>query len=777
MPVAPLEVGREFSRNLRINRGAQRRQVFWVMVMLTVIGMWVGWLAVARAASPSDGARISATTYPATEWRGGVKLHTVLDPPDAELQLGDKVIAVDGLPLSAWMTARSGHDFQIGDELSYRVVRDGVAQTIVVTLHRYDWMAAAGRSASVLVVEVALLIVAAIVVSRRVQDPAARVLFAIAVVLPFGFPSWPLYPQVLDLTLTPWPLWPQLLSSCVWALVWGAMIPHFALVFPRPPPVLARHRLVIPALYFLPFAMYGIYLAVTLPVTADPLERIERISNVSLVPQRVAPIAVIALIAWAYARTPDRQDRRRVTLVAVSFVAVFVISFLGVQLPQQLRGNALIAYPYNTWIFVLCPVAVAVAVLRHHLFDITVILRRSLLAAVLVTAIIGLYLTAWRLLGHPTRSELPAFLVGTVVALGIAPVYRKLKRYIDHRVYGARGDPYGLVEEIASLEAGDDPEGVLSELAATLGQALRIPYVAITLTDGDIENMHVVHGSRQTTSVIVRLAAGTKDMGFIELDAGPGREPFGPGDQRLLTSIANHTASTVQATMLNVELQSSRARLVTNREEERRRIRRDLHDGVGPTLALLAMSLEVVKDILVKDPDGAGEALDAAGARTHEAIAEIRRTVNDLRPPVLDELGLAGAIKLLAERMSSVHRQAGVPTLTVTVETLGNLKDLPAAVEVAAYRIICEAVTNVSRHSQAARCTVKVELTDALRIRVIDDGTGFRAHSPRGTGIASIHERAAELGGTADIGRGEPSGGTLLTASIPLKGFRASDDQ
>lgn len=760
--------------------GRPRAMRWWrvagALVLLTALGVaWVSWATFAQASLAWDGTRIGAALYPHSEWSDGVVLHNGLDP-GSPLQAGDKVEAIDEVPISEWTAAHRGEQFEVGDRFRYRVSRDGQVRTFEVTLTSYDWGKVLRYSAATISVEVLLVLIAVGVLVARPRDPAARVLFVIAAAVPFGFPEWPFRGQVLGLTLPPWPLWPQFVSSCVWALIWGAMIPHFALVFPKPPSILARRRWIVPALYAFPLLVYGAYLASTLPMAANRLEETERVSAIWLVTQRYAPIGVIALMAWSYVRTRDTQDRHRVALVIASLLTAFAVNLIGVQVPSLIIGESVISRPFRSLVFLVIPIAIAVAVLRHQLFDITVVLRRSLLAAGLAGAVGGIYVLCLLLLGHPTRAELPYFLIGTAAALGLPHLYRWLRAVLTHRIYGARDDPYELVERIVSLEPGNDPQLLLKLLARTLSEALHLPFVAISLNEpGRV--MRASYGINEGALHRVALVRGVEEVGFIELDVGHGREPFGQNDRRLLAAIATHAAATVSATTLNLDLQESRARLVASREEERRRIRKDLHDGVGPKLALLSMNLEVIKELISEDPSSAKRLVDAARTRANETISEVRRTVSNLRPAILDELGLEGALDMLTEQTAEAHRhdKAGPFAVTLETEPASALEQLPAAVEVAAYRIISEAVNNASRHAQANRCTVHIRVDGNLRISVHDNGQGISDDATAGTGLTSITERASELGGTANI-HSAVCGGTVVTATIPIEPTESTDE-
>jgi signal transduction histidine kinase len=241
------------------------------------------------------------------------------------------------------------------------------------------------------------------------------------------------------------------------------------------------------------------------------------------------------------------------------------------------------------------------------------------------------------------------------------------------------------------------------------------------------------------------------------------RDPFRPADLRLLDDLGRQLGVTAHATRLAVALQRSREGLVTAREEERRRIRRDLHDGLGPALAGVALGLDAVARFAPDEPDRAGTLAGQLKAEVQGSLADVRRLVEDLRPPALDQLGLVGAVRQQARLLTERD-----PGLEVGVDATG-VRDLPAATEVAAYRIATEALRNVSQHASARHCRVCLSLNGSgiLRVEIEDDGVGLSTDRRAGVGLTAMRERAAELGGTCEI---EPTalGGTRVTASLPV---------
>jgi two-component system NarL family sensor kinase len=230
----------------------------------------------------------------------------------------------------------------------------------------------------------------------------------------------------------------------------------------------------------------------------------------------------------------------------------------------------------------------------------------------------------------------------------------------------------------------------------------------------------------------------------------------------LLEELARQAGIAAHAVRLSTDLQLSRERLVAAREEERRRLRRDLHDGLGPTLAGIALGLDVAGNTLASDPDAARALLRELKEETAASIGDVRRLVNDLRPPALDEFGLTAALRQHADCVSVRDGR-----LAVTVDAPPHLLALPAAVEVAAYRIAMEAVTNAARHASARQCRLRLSLDDTPRGRGVGRRRGSSAVRRDGVGLAAMRERAAELGGTCLIG-GRPGGGTRVLARLPL---------
>jgi signal transduction histidine kinase len=312
---------------------------------------------------------------------------------------------------------------------------------------------------------------------------------------------------------------------------------------------------------------------------------------------------------------------------------------------------------------------------------------------------------------------------------------------------------------------------VLQTIVDTVAQALKLPYAAIRL-ERDGEFVTAAEHGTPTGDVVVRpLTYQSERVGQLLLAPRAPGEEFTPSDWRLLNDLALQAGVAVYDARLTADLQRSRQRLITAREEERRRLRRNLHDGLAPTLASLAHKHDAARDLLVEDPVAADALLNELKAKTRETISDIRRLVYDLRPPALDQLGLISAIREQAANhgLRTEERTNNTNGITFSIEAPEHLPPLPAAVEVAAYRIAQEALTNVARHAQAARtCSARLSLdNDELRLEIVDDGAGLPTDCRAGVGLISMRERAAELGGTCVVVPAL-SGGTRVTAHLPL---------
>ncbi|MGC4105343.1 MAG: GAF domain-containing sensor histidine kinase [Thermomicrobiales bacterium] len=347
------------------------------------------------------------------------------------------------------------------------------------------------------------------------------------------------------------------------------------------------------------------------------------------------------------------------------------------------------------------------------------------------------------------------------------PIHARVQRLVNRFVFGDRDDPYLVIARLTHHLA--DPHNIgnlLSTLIATTAESLRLPYAALYLDHaGNLELAAEVGTPGDTTQRFPLLWQG-QSIGALDVAPRGRGEPFSAADRRLLADLASQIGLAAHAVTLAQDLQASRQRIVTSREEERRRIRRDLHDGLGAHLAALRMQASAIHALVRRDPDRAESELVLMHAELRTAIDEIRGLVQGLRPPALDDLGLAGALRARLDRIG--HGTETQP-LILTVEITDSLPALSAATEVAAYRIVEEAVTNVLRHAQATTLRVTVQPDgDTLKLEIVDNGIGLPSDRPAGVGTHSMHERTAELGGSLSIISMPDHAGTIVRANFPL---------
>ena len=352
---------------------------------------------------------------------------------------------------------------------------------------------------------------------------------------------------------------------------------------------------------------------------------------------------------------------------------------------------------------------------------------------------------------------LPTFIAAAVVAVGLMPAHARLRRFVGRLLDGAAADPLAAVSRVGRVVAGAGDAGLISQVLASVAEAVGAPYVALRDARGEIVAQQPLDDDAPyLTTVEIPLSYGGDKLGRLEV-AAPPRGLTNAG-QALLAALAPQVAVVTHAAALNTQLEDARRHLLDATQAERSRLRRDLHDGLGPSLSGVALGLESVRRALSGNPDRAGRILDRAQAEVRGALDEVRRILDNLRPPTLDALGLVGALR--------AHAQDGADGLAVQVAADPLLTPLDPDVEAAAYRIALEALTNVHRHAGATRCTVQLSADDSqLLVEVHDDGRGLPAVPREGVGLASMRHRAESLDGALEVRSG--SGGTTVTARLP----------
>jgi signal transduction histidine kinase len=411
------------------------------------------------------------------------------------------------------------------------------------------------------------------------------------------------------------------------------------------------------------------------------------------------------------------------------------------------------------------PVTVGISILRYRLWEIDLLINRSLVFGSLTMLVAATYVLLVGILGKVFQSGenlVLSILATGLVAILFHPLRQRLQQVINRIMYGDRDDPAAVLSRLGQrLAQAGMPGDVLPAILQDITQALKLPYAAIRQysADGREQERIIEQGQPPDDVNAFPLVYRGQEIGQLLVAARSPGESFSSQERRLLENIAQQAGAAVYAAQLTGHLQQSRLQLITSREEERRRIHRDLHDGLGPQLATLSVKLDAARNYLSVDPAASDQLLKELKGQVQDAIQDVRRLVYDLRPPALDQLGLAAALREYAA-------QQNANGLQVIVEA-PDLHDLPAAVEVAVYRIALEALTNAVRHSQASRCSIRITAGEQLCLEIEDDGVGINAGSPMGVGLSSMRKRTIELGGEFQLQSG-PRKGIYLSIRLPL---------
>jgi two-component system, NarL family, sensor kinase len=473
---------------------------------------------------------------------------------------------------------------------------------------------------------------------------------------------------------------------------------------------------------------------------------------------------VVALVRRSRAAEGEVREQVRLLGWAAMLVALGLLACSLASLITPL------AFDFGAAAFVISlavlAATMAVAILRYRLYGLDIFVDRALVltgvSLVLGGAYVAAVIAASRLLGQPV--ELGIALPATaLVAVAFHPVRDWLQRRVNRLLHGQRDEPYAAISTLGRrLGEAMAPADVLPVMADTIADALRVPYVAVELTDA--LGPPAAERGQPVAGIALRLPlvhAGER-VGTLVIGARSHGELLAASDRRLLEDFARRASAAASAVALSVEVQHARERLVSAREEERRRLRGDLHDGLGPTLAGAVLTIDAARRVLELDPIGADELLDQAAATVESTVAEVRRLVYGLRPPALDQLGLVGALRQQAAMIDLASAD-----LSCEIQAPDPFPRLPAAVEVAAYRIAQEALTNVSRHANARHARVSISVAEGLQLEIEDDGCGLRPDGLAGVGLTSMRERATELGGLLEIIR-PAGGGTRIRVRVPI---------
>ncbi len=405
----------------------------------------------------------------------------------------------------------------------------------------------------------------------------------------------------------------------------------------------------------------------------------------------------------------------------------------------------------------LIPAAVAVAILRGQLYDIRPFVSRALTWLLLSSVVVlgsALVVAAFDATLVDRTGSAAVLSAGVAVAAAFA--LPSLRRAVERLVYGARRDPAAVVGAVGKQLDG---LGDLDAVADAIRNGLKLPYVAVLAGPETL----AVSGVPASTPHRLPLRYGGAGVGELVVEPRPGERHLTSLDEEALSLVAAPLSAAVHALVVSEELRVSRTMVIAAREEERQRLRHELHDGLGPSLTGIGLAADAAANLVAAHPERAASVLRELGADARATLLEVRRLVEGLRPEAIDRVGLIGALE---QRALQLSRPETDTPLTVRVVAPETLPSLPPLVEVTAFRIATEAMTNAARHSAASLAVVSLEVTDCLVVGVRDDGER-REPWKAGVGLEAMQARVRELGGTLIAGPGDRGG--VVEARLPLR--------
>jgi signal transduction histidine kinase len=455
-------------------------------------------------------------------------------------------------------------------------------------------------------------------------------------------------------------------------------------------------------------------------------------------------VSCLLLIAISTVRRMLRAgfpERQQIAWLLTTTFPAFILVFL----PIEWLGTVGFAF---------VALAIVVGVLRYRLLGIEVVVRRALLYGSLTALVLLVFVAVTTVLALVIpRGAVPDVVAASLIAVGLVPARDRLQRIVDRIVYGERNDPWTALQRLSTPLEGPIETDVLPAILAAVARAVRAPGAALLAVDG---NVVATSGEALPTGVRVAVRYGGEELGSLALAPRRGEKTLAGADRRLLDAIAPLVAAVWYASRLADDLHEARSRLVEATEAERDRLRRELHDGLGPSLTGIGLGLEAVERA-----SGARQAalVTRLRAEATRSLDEVRRIIDDLRPGALTDLDLLAALR---DRVAQVNANSAVHVDLCGPPSL----DLPPDIEAAAYRIADEAIVNVLKHARATQCTVTIRIDDCLRLSVADDGVGFHADGRSGVGIGSMRQRATGLGGTFEIVEHDP--GVEVMVALPV---------
>lgn len=549
-----------------------------------------------------------------------------------------------------------------------------------------------------------------------------------------------------------------IVGNAVWSPGPLIALPLIFQLYPNGRPLAGRWRWLVPTTVAWGLLTGAVLVLQPGPLTTEPIADPSAIldGRAQDVVTAVTPFATAGMVAISLLsvgllvrRLIRSSGAERLQLLwFVWAVAIYVL--LNAQ--RGLTGDGPILYLLT---IPLIPAAAMIAIVRHQLYDIYLVINRTFVYGMLTVSIVAFYFAVVALLGTVANDNLDAnpLIASVLIAMAFVPLRQRLQRGVDRLMYGASRDPADTFARVGPHLTAD-----LSGILGAVTSAMRLPYAAFT-QDGVL--LASVGDTPQLLHAIP-LDLGTETPADLLVGLRRGESELSAADRRALDLLAGPLAIAVRSVRLTDQLRESRTHIVAAREDERRRLRRDLHDGLGTALTAVRLKADAAYNLQPTDPVLAAKYLAELRDDLSTSIADVRNLIYGLRPPALDDLGLLGALRQQADQS---WRRDGV-TLQVTVDAPQSVPKMSAAVEVAAYRIATESVTNALRHGDATTCRITVRFDDSLHLEVQDNGRRKEGTWRPGVGLSSMQERAAEVGGRVTAGPTDRGG--RVHAQLPL---------
>jgi signal transduction histidine kinase len=484
--------------------------------------------------------------------------------------------------------------------------------------------------------------------------------------------------------------------------------------------------------------------------------------------------AMVIAQVYRYLRVSNnlqRQQTRWVVFGVSIAIGGYIISVLLFGLLYSSASRSPLAdILFNTatyLLLLLIPISIAFAILRSRLWDIDIIINRTLVYGILTASVVGLYVLVVG--GLSTLLQVRGSLIISLLATGLIavlfqPLRARLQSAVNRLTYGERDDPYRIISRLGEhLEATLVPDAILPTIVETVAQALKLPYAAIELQEGEQSRLVASYGTPVDPSLRIPLRYQQDTIGQLLLASRSPGESFSSADRRLLDDLARQAGTAAHAVRLTADLQRSRERLVLAHEEERRRLARELHDSVSQALYGISLGVHTARLQLDRNPKELAETLDYVLELADAALIEMRALIFELRPESLETEGLVTA---LSKQAASLHARQSI----IVQVDLGDEPDVPLEVKQDLYRIAQEALHNTVKHARASQIELRLQQVDErVSVEVSDNGRGFDATSsfPGHLGLHSMQERVKSLGGELQI-ESAPGQGTRIRATVPV---------